>query len=56
MTIDFRGREGERESIIVTYEARGIIVADGLRVSKGLQDRVGLKNLLLQLSNLVGLV
>ena len=31
-----------------TYEARGVVVSDGLGVTVGLQGRVGLDNLLLE--------
>jgi len=40
----------------ITYEAGGVVVADGLGVSKGLEDRIGLENLALKTTNLVVLV
>ena len=33
-----------------THEARGVVVTRGLGVSEGLQDRVGLDDLVLQVS------
>lgn len=39
-----------------TYEAGGVVVADSLGISKGLEDRIGLEDLALKTTNLVVLV
>lgn len=40
----------------MTYETRRVVVADGLSVSEGLKNRIGLKDLALETTDLVVLV
>lgn len=40
----------------MTYETRRVVVADGLGVSKGLEDWIGLEDLTLETTDLVILV